>query len=224
LRTHQKQLISAILKQLSGYGCKEFRDLFGKKHTDYLLGEKSFSIDDLFTSAKKMVTIYKCQGIWKNLEDDEDSPELLAIKAVVKHCEAQDKVNALFSAQLKQRTSTGKQVEKETGKRVRFARQAPPFMNDKPDDLSETKEWKSRTWWFCTECGKWSTSHGDKHPKRQHEANYRHPTKTSGKQTRGQPPNKKSKIDKAVDTAKASLSLVPFVMKFHKKEGGEPET
>jgi hypothetical protein len=89
----------------------------------------------------------------KSIDDQQDS-----IKQILSMLASSDNQIKQFKANYSRNdsTSSGGRYEKKS-------RSMPPWMDETPSDVHETKQWDSRTWHYCALCkqgrGSWSPSH-----------------------------------------------------------------
>jgi hypothetical protein len=100
-------------------------------------------------------------------------------------------------------------------------RPTPPWLYDRPDDLATTKQHNGKVWYFCTTCndgkGQWSTTHGNTHPTKKHQPNYKPPNKKrshDGNNDSSDQPAKKTRVEARIgqlNQLSAKLSLTKKV-------------
>jgi hypothetical protein len=160
-----------VLDQLSCHPHSVIRDHFRNINTHYLIGVlPPRKLTDYLSEADRLSTAVT-SGAFPSLSNTPSATDdkLLALASLVET--HQGSLTKLYSLFTKQKTST----DDPRNERRRLDRDAiaklpkPPFYNTTPSDPNEVKSFNDKPWYYCAECGRWTTSHGPKHPTRKHQ-------------------------------------------------------
>jgi hypothetical protein len=157
-----------------------FQQYILKRHREYMENKMQLTPTSLVTMADEESQVLKHSNQWVEMID----PSVLAMQAMVQmhHSGSADvfwTLAAHFSGMSAKQSKLTKDMTRNVNKDRTGTHIKPDWMYDKPQDLSQSRYFNGRHWYFCTKCGRngrWvCTQSNDTHisPRHEHYSNYR---------------------------------------------------
>jgi hypothetical protein len=160
-----KDLIPHILLQLCTTKIPIFQQSVLKWHRKYMENKLTLTPTSLVTMAAEECQVLKHSNQWVETID----PSILAMQAMVQHhhagsAEIFHTMAAHFSEMSNKQNKITQDINKQSFKERNSYHVTPDWLYERPTDLTQSKYFNGRHWYFCTKCGhqgRWVCTHSD---------------------------------------------------------------